>query len=94
MFSTRSGAVKLALVAVIGLIVLKIVVAVITGSISISAQAMDSFLDLFAIIITFFAVRLAVMPADEEHPFGHGKVEGIAAIVQAVLILTAGGLII
>ncbi len=94
MFSTRSGAVKLALVAVIGLIVLKIVVAVITGSISISAQALDSFLDLFAIIITFFAVRLAVMPADEEHPFGHGKVEGIAAIVQAVLIFTAGSFII
>jgi len=94
MFSTRSGAVKLALVAVIGLIVLKIVVAVITGSISISAQAMDSFLDLFAIIITFFAVRLAIVPADEEHPFGHGKVEGIAAVVQAVLIFTAGGFII
>ena len=94
MFSTRSGAVKLALVAVIGLIVLKIVVAVITGSISISAQAMDSFLDLFAIIITFFAIRLAIVPADEEHPFGHGKVEGIAAIVQAVLIFTAGSFII
>ena len=94
MFSTRSGAVKLALVAVIGLIVLKIVVAVITGSISISAQALDSFLDLFAITITFFAVRLAIVPADEEHPFGHGKVEGIAAIAQAVLIFTAGGFII
>ena len=94
MFSTRSGAVKLALAAVIGLIVLKIVVAVITGSISISAQALDSFLDLFAITITFFAVRLAIVPADEEHPFGHGKVEGIAAIVQAVLIFTAAGFII
>ena len=94
MFSTRSGAVKLALVAVIGLIVLKIVVAVITGSISISAQALDSFLDLFAITITFFAVRLAIVPADEEHPFGHGKVEGIAAIAQALLIFIAGSFII
>jgi len=94
MFSTRSGAVKLALIAIIGLIVVKVVVAVITGSLSISAQAMDSFLDLFAITVTFFAVRIAVTPADEEHPFGHGKVEGIAAIVQAVLIFTAGGFII
>ena len=94
MFSTRSGAVKLALATVIGLIVLKIVAVVITGSISISAQAMDSFLDLFSIIITFFAVRLAIVPADEEHPFGHGKVEGIAATVQAVLIFIAGGFII
>lgn len=94
MFSTRSGAVKLALVAVIGLIALKVVVAVITGSISISAQAVDSFLDLFAVAITFFAIRMANMPADEEHSFGHGKVEGIAAIVQAVLIFTAASLII
>jgi cation diffusion facilitator family transporter len=94
MFSTKSGAAKLALVIVIALVVLKIVVAVMTGSISISAQAVDSFLDLFAIAIIFFAVGMASMPADGEHPFGHGKVEGIAAIAQAVLILVAGGLII
>jgi len=93
-FSSSRGAAKLALVVVIGLIVLKVVVAAITGSISISAQAADSFLDLFAIVIVFFAVRMASVPADEEHPFGHGKVEGIAATVQAVLIFTAGGLII
>jgi cation diffusion facilitator family transporter len=74
--------------------VLKVVVAVITGSISISAQAVDSFLDLFAIVIIFFAVGMASQPADAEHPFGHGKVEGIAAIVQAVLVFTAGGFII
>ncbi len=93
-FSGKSGAAKLAFVVVIGLIVLKVVVAVITGSISISAQAVDSFLDLFAITITVFAVSIANRPADEEHPFGHGKAEGIAAIVQAALIFTAGGLII
>ena len=94
MFSTKGGAAKLSLVIVAGLIVLKVVVAVITGSISIIAQAVDSFLDLFAIVITFFAISIATKPADEEHPFGHGKVENIAAIVQAILIFTAGGLII
>jgi len=94
MFSSRSGAAKLALVVVIGLIVLKVVVGVITGSISVLAQAADSFLDLFAIVITLFAVGIATKPADGEHPFGHGKVEDIAAVVQAVLIFTAGGLII
>ena len=94
MFSTTSGAVKLSLIVVIGLTVLKVAVAVITGSISIFAQAADSFFDLFAVAITFFAVGIAAKPADEEHPFGHGKVEDIAAIVQAVLILTVGGLII
>ncbi|MFC2070273.1 cation diffusion facilitator family transporter, partial [Chloroflexota bacterium] len=58
------------------------------------AQAVDSFLDLFAVSVTVFAVRMANMPADEEHPFGHGKVEGIAAVIQAVLIFSAGGWII
>ena len=94
MFSTKNGAVKLSLVVVIGLVVLKVAGATITGSISILAQAVDSFLDLFAILVTFFAVVMAARPADEKHPFGHGKVEDIAAIVQAVLIFTAGGLII
>ena len=94
MFSTRSGAAKLALVVVIGLVGLKVVVAVVTGSISVIAQAVDSFLDLFAIAITFLAVGIAARPADEKHPFGHGKAEDIAAVVQAMLIFAAGGFII
>ena len=94
MFSTRSGAAKLSLVVIVTLVVVKVIVAVITGSLSISAQAMDSFLDLFSVLIMVFAIRVAVMPADAEHPFGHGKVEGIAAGVQAVLIIGAGGYVI
>ncbi len=94
MFSSPSGAVKLSLGTVIGLITLKVGVAVVTGSISIMAQAADSLLDLFAVIVTFFAIRIATRPADEEHPFGHGKVEGIAAVVQGVLIFSAAGLIV
>lgn len=92
--STKSGAARLSLAVVIALVVLKVVVGVITGSISILAQAVDSFLDLFAVTIIFLAVSIATKPADEQHPFGHGKVENIAAIVQAVLIFIASGLII
>jgi len=94
MFSTTSGAIKLSLGIVIGLIVLKVVVGVITGSISVLAQAVDSFLDLFAVAVIFFAVNIAAKPADEEHPYGHGKVEHIAAIVQAMLIFVAAGSIV
>ncbi len=94
MSSTKSGAARLSIIVVVGLIALKIAVAVVTGSISISAQAMDSFLDLFAVGITFFAVRVAVIPADDKHPFGHGKVEAVAAGIQAVLIAGAAGFII
>ncbi len=94
MFSGSSGAARLSLIVVIGLVVLKVVVGIITGSLSVLAQAIDSFLDLFAVIITFIAIRIAAKPADEEHPFGHGKAENIAAIIQAVLIFFAGGSII
>jgi len=94
MFSGRSGAARLSLVVVIGLIVLKVAVGAVTGSLSVLAQAVDSFLDLFAVVITFLAIRIAARPADEEHPFGHGKAENIAAIVQAVLIFFASVAII
>ncbi len=94
MFSGRSGAARLSMVVVIGLIVIKVAVGAVTGSLSVLAQAVDSFLDLFAVVITFLAVRIATMPADEEHPFGHGKAENIAAIVQSVLIFFASVAII
>ncbi len=94
MFSGRSGAAKLSIIVVVGLIVIKVVVGVITGSLSVLAQAVDSFLDLFAVSVTFLAIRIAARPADEEHPFGHGKAENVAAIIQAILIFIAGGSII
>ena len=92
--STRSGAAKLALGVVISLIILKVIVAVISRSISIVAQATDSFLDLFSIGITVIAVRMSIAPADREHPFGHGKMEGVSALIQAFLVLGAGAFII
>lgn len=94
MFSTKAGAAKLLISVVIGLIVLKIVVSWLTGSMSILAQTADSFFDLFAGLITLSAIRIATKPADEEHPYGHGKVEDIAGMVQGVLIFIAGVLII
>ncbi|MDP2729896.1 MAG: cation diffusion facilitator family transporter [Dehalococcoidales bacterium] len=94
MFSTKTGAAKLALLVVIGLITFKAIVAFLTGSISIIAQTVDSFLDLIAISLIGFAITVASRPADEEHPFAHGKVEGIAAGAQAAMIAAAGGWII
>lgn len=94
MFSTKRGATWLALIVIIGLVSLKFAVALITGSISIFAQTADSFLDVIAVLIAFFSIRMSVKPADEEHPFGHGKIENISAVAQAILIFTAGGLII
>jgi len=94
MFAGKSGASRLALLVILGLVTLKIAVAVITGSVSILAQLVDSLLDLVAVTITFFAINIATKPADKEHPFGHGKVESISAALQALLIFIAAGVII
>lgn len=93
-FSTRKGAVILALLVVLFLITTKVIVSIITKSISITAQATDSLLDLFAIGVAFLAVRVSSEPADEQHPFGHGKMEGVASVVQAGLILAAVAFIV
>jgi cation diffusion facilitator family transporter len=66
-------------------------IGIITGSLAILTDALHSFLDLGASIITFFAVRFSEKPADRDHHFGHGKVESLAALVQvALLIVTCG----
>ena len=94
MFSTKKGAIWLALIVILGLVALKFTIAFITGSISIMAQTADSFLDLFSVLVAFFAIRVSARPADEDHPFGHGKIENISAVIQALLIFSAGGLVI
>lgn len=57
-----------------------------TDSASMLASFTDSMLDGLASLFTFFAVRYAILPADEEHRFGHGKAESLAALVQSALI--------
>ena len=94
MFSTKKGAIWLALIVILGLVALKFTISFITGSISIMAQTADSFLDLFSVLVAFFAIRVSARPADEDHPFGHGKIENISAVIQALLIFSAGGLVI
>jgi cation diffusion facilitator family transporter len=71
------------------LVVFKLIVGVLIGSISVLSEAIHSFMDLFAALIAFFAVRIAGRAADEEHPFGHTKVENISAAVEALLIFAA-----
>jgi cation diffusion facilitator family transporter len=82
------------LLAVLALIILKVAVALLTGSLAILAQAADSVLDLAATILAFFAVRVADRPPDSEHPYGHGKVENLAALAETVLLLVTCGWII
>lgn len=73
-------------IAAIFLTSMKLVVGVLTGSLGILSEAAHSGLDLVAALVTFFAVRISDKPADEEHQFGHGKVENLSALVETLLL--------
>ena len=69
------------------LIALKVAAAIVTGSVAILSEALNSTIDLVASMIAFVAVRRADEPADVEHPYGHEKVENVAASIEGVLII-------
>lgn len=58
-----------------------------TGSVAMLGSLADTALDLVASLITLLGVRWAAMPADEDHRFGHGKAEALAALIQVILII-------
>ncbi len=76
------------------LIVLKLIVGIMMQSVSVISEAVHSGLDLVAAIIAWFSVRESGKPADDEHHFGHGKIENVAGTIEAVLIFGAAAYII
>jgi cation diffusion facilitator family transporter len=93
-FSVKSKAAATSVASNTFLILLKVVAGLLTGSISLIAEAIHSSIDLAAAIIAFISVRISDKPADEQHPFGHGKAENISGVAEAVLIFVAAGIII
>lgn len=61
-----------------------------SGSASVLASMLDSLMDIAASLVNFFAIRYALLPPDQDHPFGHSKAEGVAALVQSAFILGSG----
>jgi len=85
---------RLAALASIGsallLVSLKVFLALLTGSLGVLSEALHSILDLVAAVITYLSVRVADLPADAQHLYGHGKVESFSAFVETgLLLLTA-----
>jgi cation diffusion facilitator family transporter len=81
---------RIALTSVIAAVFLtsfKLVVGLLTGSLGILSEALHSALDLIAAVITLFAVRIADLPADNEHNYGHGKIENLSALIETFLLL-------
>ena len=91
---TKSGAAGLSIASNSILIALKLAAGAITGSIAILTEAIHSGIDLVASLIAFFSVRKADEPADADHPYGHEKVENLAAAIEGTLILFGAGVII
>lgn len=72
----------------------KLGVAVLSGSIGVLSEGIHSFLDLISAAVSFYAVPRSVKPADEDHPFGHGKIETLSSLFESLLLLVAAGLIV
>jgi cation diffusion facilitator family transporter len=89
---TRAAAISIASNAT--LIALKLVAGAITGSIAVITEAIHSAIDLLASMVAYFSVRKADEPPDESHPYGHEKVENVAAGIEGMLILVGAGIII
>ncbi len=65
----------------------KLVIGILTGSLGILSEALHSALDMVAAIITLYAVKHSDKPADQEHQFGHGKIENYSAFVETFLLV-------
>jgi cation diffusion facilitator family transporter len=91
---TKTGAATLSVASNAVLIALKLAAGAITGSIAIITEAVHSSIDLMASIIALVSVRKADAPADAEHPYGHEKVENLAAAIEGMLIVVGAGIIV
>lgn len=94
MIRTKSGAAALSIGSNALLIAIKLAAAALTGSIAILTEAVHSLIDLVASVVAFVSVRKADEPADADHPYGHEKVESLAATIEGMLILVGAGIIV
>jgi cation diffusion facilitator family transporter len=92
--SSKPGAAAVSIASNSILIALKLAAAAITGSVAILSEALHSAIDLVASVIAFVSVRKADEPADTEHPYGHEKVENVAATIEGMLIIVGAGVIV
>ncbi len=76
-----------------GLTIAKAVVGLTSGSLAILSEAAHSLIDFVATVVTYFAVRVSDKPADEEHHYGHGKVESLAALGATALLFLLSGVV-
>lgn len=76
------------------LVLTKLIVGLLIGSVSVISEAIHSGVDLLAAIIALFAVKTSGKPADHDHPYGHGKIENLSGTIEALLIFVAAAWIV
>ena len=86
---TKKRAAAISVVSNTCLVIFKLVVGVMIGSVAVISEAIHSAMDLVAAVIALFAVKASAKPADEDHAYGHEKVENIAGTIEALLIFLA-----
>lgn len=87
-------AARISVIVASSLAIMKLATGLITGSMAVLASAVDSLLDILMSSVNFVAIRKAEEPADQGHPFGHGKYETVATLIQAFVITISGSWII
>src|SRR3954465_4617660 len=93
--SLKTNVAAISVFASAGMAAAKFVVGVAIGSLALISEALHSCVDLVATVITWMVVRVSDRPADEEHHYGHGKLESISALgVIALLYVLAGGILV
>src|SRR5690242_5333903 len=93
--NVKSRVAAISVVASAGMAAAKFVVGIAIGSLALISEALHSSIDVVATVITWMVVRVSDLPADEEHHYGHGKLESISALgVIALLYVLAGGILV
>ena len=85
--SAKRSAALFSVLAAFGITVLKLLTGILTGSLGMLSEAAHSSIDLVAATITLFSIRAADRPADEDHNYGHGKIESLSAFIETVLMV-------
>jgi cation diffusion facilitator family transporter len=94
-YSSKTRVAAISVFASAAMALAKFVVGIIIGSLALVSEALHSSVDVVATIVTWMVVRVSDLPADEEHHYGHGKLESVSALaVIALLYVLAGGILV
>src|SRR2546430_15795423 len=93
--TVKSRVAVISIFASAGMATAKFVVGIAIGSLALISEALHSSVDVVATVITWVVVRVSDLPADEEHEYGHGKLESVSALVViAMLYVLSGGILV